>query len=434
MASPTSSQPGSVSSESGQAYLYFGPLTLLVYLVLPHGWLLDIVTSYRLKNQLHASATQVSLFRLLTALPVYGSFLFGLGRDIWNPFGMRDRGFFLLFAPLSAALFIWMALSRLSFTGLFTGMLLVMLTFRFVAAAYQGLLALVGQEKLMSGRLSSLWNVLSYVPYFVGSFASGYATEHLQPRETFLVITGLTLLISLFALWKPPAVFNDAYNQPFAKGSNLASDVRRLVKHRAIYAPILMMLMFQFSPASNTPLQYYLADRLHASDAAYANFNGIFLATLIPGFLLYGWLCRKTSLRTLLWWGSAIAVPQMVPLLWVHSARSALIAAAPIGLMGGLIGCAIYDLAMRSCPAGLQGTLMMLVDGAFVIAMRAGDLLGSRIYTTFPERGFLYCVIATTAMYALILPLILFVPKDLAATTDGEPNPGMETAILMETA
>lgn len=421
-------------SETRQAYFYFGPLTLLIYLVLPHGWLLDIVTSYMLKNQLHATATQVSLFRLFTALPVYFSFLFGFARDIWNPFGMRDRGFFFLFAPLSAALFIWMAFSRLSFTGLFTGMLLVMLTFRFVSAAYQALLALVGQEKLMSGRLSALWNVLSYVPYFVGSFASGYATEHLRPSETFLIVAVLTMLILLFAFWKPPAIFSGAYNQPFAKGSNLAGDIKRLVKHRAIYAPILMMLMFQFSPASNTPLQYYLTDRLHASDAAYANFNGIFLATLIPGFLIYGWLCRKTSLRTLLWWGAAIAVPQMLPLLWVHSARSALILAAPIGLMGGLLGCAIYDLSMRSCPAGLQGTLMMLVDGAFVVAMRAGDLLGSKIYTSFPARGFLYCVIMTTAMYALILPVILLVPKDLATTTDGERNPAMEATILMEAA
>jgi hypothetical protein len=32
-------------------------------------------------------------------------------------------------------------------------------------------------------------------------------------------------------------------------------------------------------------------------------------------------------------------------------------------------------------------------------------------------------VIATTAVYALILPLILLVPKELIATADGEPNP-----------
>ena len=256
MATPAPAPQDTARSEARQAYLYFGPLTLLVYLVIPHSWMLDIVTSYMLKNQLHATATQVSLFRLFTALPVYFSFLFGLGRDLWNPFGLRDRGFFLLFAPLSAALFLWMAFTTLSFAGLFTGMFLVMLTFRFVSASYQGLLALVGQEKLMSGRLSALWNVFTYVPFFVGSFVSGYATEHLRPRETFLMVAALTMLILLFAFWKPRAVFSDAYNQPVAKGSNLLGDVRRLLKHRAIYAPILIMLMFQFSPASNTPLQY----------------------------------------------------------------------------------------------------------------------------------------------------------------------------------
>ena len=32
-------------------------------------------------------------------------------------------------------------------------------------------------------------------------------------------------------------------------------------------------------------------------------------------------------------------------------------------------------------------------------------------------------MIATTAVYALILPLILLVPKELIATADGEANP-----------
>ena len=59
------------SASTGRVFAYFAPLTLLVYLVMPHGYLLDFATSYMLKDQLHASATQVSLFRLLTAIPVY---------------------------------------------------------------------------------------------------------------------------------------------------------------------------------------------------------------------------------------------------------------------------------------------------------------------------------------------------------------------------
>jgi hypothetical protein len=57
------------------------------------------------------------------AVPVYLSVVFGFTRDLWNPFGLRDRGFFLIFAPATAAVFVWMAMSRLSYSGLFIGML-----------------------------------------------------------------------------------------------------------------------------------------------------------------------------------------------------------------------------------------------------------------------------------------------------------------------
>ena len=145
--------------------------------------------------------------------------------------------------------------------------------------------------------------------------------------------------------------------------------------------------------------------------------------------MLYGYLCKKLSLEKLLWWGTIIAVPQMIPLAFIHSGDPRMIFAAPIGLMGGVATAAYYDLAMRSCPPGLQGTLMMLVDGVFQLSSRGGDVLGSRIYNSSPAHGFLYCVIATTIVYASILPLILWIPKNLIATTDGEPNREMDAGV-----
>src|ERR1700680_165723 len=144
------------SSNTSQTFVYFGWLTLFVYLATPAGYLVDIQTSYMLKNELHATATQVSIFRLVTGIPVYFAFLFGLLRDRWNPLGLRDRGYFLIFAPVTAAVFVWMAMSQLSYALLTAGMILAMASFRFILAAFQGLLALVGQEALMSGRLSTL--------------------------------------------------------------------------------------------------------------------------------------------------------------------------------------------------------------------------------------------------------------------------------------
>jgi hypothetical protein len=118
----------------------------------------------------------------------------------------------------------------------------------------------------------------------------------------------------------------------------------------------------------------------------------------------------------------------MVPLALIHSANLALVMAVPIGLMGGVATAAYFDLAMRSCPPGLQGTLMMMVDGVYLLAARGGDILGSKIYSISPAHGFLYCVIATTALYALILPLLLLIPKELIATADGEANPALAPA------
>jgi hypothetical protein len=75
---------------------------------------------------------------------------------------------------------------------------------------------------------------------------------------------------------------------------------------------------------------------------------------------------------------------------------------------------------------------MMLVTAVWMFSMRGGDLLGSRIYTSSKAHGILYCVIAMTAVYALMLPVILLIPKELIATADGEPNAAIEDAVMEE--
>jgi MFS family permease len=399
-------------------FLYFGLLTFLVYVASPHAYLLDVSTSYMLKNQLHATASEISRFRVLTAAPIYISFLFGLSRDLWNPFGLRDRGFFLIFAPAAVVTFLVLAALRLSYAGLFVGVFVAMIAFRFIAAAYQGLMALTAQEQLMSGRLSALWQVLSMVAAFAAGLAGGWVSGHLTSSGTFLLMAGLTALIGFLGLWKPRAVFEGAYDQPQAKGLDFFGDLKRLVRHRAIYPPVIIILLFQFSPGLNTPMQFYLSNVLHAPDAVYGEFNALVSASFIPGFLAYGFLCRKLSLRTLLWIGSILTVPQMVPLAFIRSGNQALLLAVPMGLMGGVAVCAFADLTMRSCPKGLQGSLMMLVEGVGLLSLRASDAFGSAVYDANPRNGFLYCVVATTLVYALILPTLLLIPRRIIASTE----------------
>jgi len=413
-------------SQAGQVFLYFGPLTFLLYLTAPTAYLVDFSTTYMLKDQLHATAEQVANFRLITAIPTYFAAVFGLTRDLWSPFGRRDRGYLFIFSPIMAAIFTWLAVTKLSYGGLMVGMLLLMTLSRFQSAAYQGLIALIGQEKLMSGRLTALWQVVASFPQVLGALAGGWVAEHLRPSETFIILAVMSLMLGAYGLLKPGAVFRGAYEQPLAKGTNFWGDIKRLVRHRAIYPAVLIAFMFQFAPGSNTPLQFYLHDKLHASDAVYGEYYAVFAAAFIPMFFVYGWLCKRVSLQKLLWWGTIITVPQMMPLAFIHSAETAVWLAAPIGMMGGIAAGAYFDLAMRSCPAGLQGTLMMLVESGFQLSYRGGDVLGAKLYSLSPTNGFLYCAIATTVVYALILPVLLLIPKGLIATADGERNPELD--------
>src|ERR1700746_3594961 len=185
-----------------------------------------------LKNQVRATPEQVANFRLLTAVPVYLSFFFGLARDLWNPFGLRDRGLFIIFGAVTSALFLWMTSVPLTYWGLLISVFVVMLSFGFVAAAARGLLALISQEQLMSGRLSALWNAVSSAPYVFGAFAAGYLAG-LTPAYTFRLVALLCAAIALYGLGGPAAVFSRAYELPSARGTNLLGALKRLVEHRA---------------------------------------------------------------------------------------------------------------------------------------------------------------------------------------------------------
>jgi hypothetical protein len=273
-----------------QLLLYFGLMALLVNLVNP-GFLLDIPTSYMLKNILRAPASQISEFRLLTGIPFYLGFVFGMARDLWSPFGRRDPGYFLLFVPVLALVLGWMGLSRTTYTGLLIGMLAAMISFSFLFAAFQGLMALIGQEALMSGRMSALSNIFLFLPIGAAYFASGFMTEYLTPRQIFLMVLVLTSTLSVFGFWKPRSVFSHTYDNPHAKGTHFLGDLKRLLQHRAIYPVVLINLLWNFTPGSYTPMQFFLTNQLHASDAIYADFTGLYNVFFLPPVLLYGFLC-----------------------------------------------------------------------------------------------------------------------------------------------
>lgn len=406
------------SSTKIRIILYVGGLVALLGFGSPSGGLLDIPISFFLKNKLHLDAHELAVFKMIAGIPLYLSFLFGLFRDS-DPMALGDRGLMIVFGLLTCIVYIFFAFAQVSYVTLLAACLLLTSTFLFVAAGQNGLTASLGQRHEMSGQISAAWNVFLTISTVLTLLIGGVLSNKLERTElikiahqVFFAGAAVMAAVACYGVWKPDFISTE--ERRATQGSN--HSLSGLLRNRAIYPALLMWLLWNFAPGSATALQYYLQDSLKADDAQWGQWNAIFTASFAPTFLIFGILCRWFTMKTLLICGTAIAIPQMVPLLFIHSVGEALLAAIPIGLMGGFATAAYLDLIIRSSPQGFEGTILMMSASLYFISSRFGDLIGAEIYGRY--QNFTLCVIAITLTYFLILPLIFLIPKDILVARD----------------
>ena len=352
---------------------------------------------------------------------LYFSFVFGFVHDTWNPLGLRDRGYLIIFSVISVGLFLFFAFAPVTYLTLLAAIFLLTCAYLFIDSAKYGLSATLARQHVMSGQVSVLWSVFTALPTVAALVIGGHVSDVVEEidadqaiKNLFILAAVLALMLAIYGLWKPSSVFA-SIRPEYPSNDRIAVKLKRFITHWPIYPALLIWLLFKFAPGVSTPLQYYLQDTLNAADHYWGEWNAIFYASRIPIYLLYAMLCRRFPLRILIWIGTLVTIPQFLPLLFVDTVTSALIAAALIGIMGAIANAAYLDLIIRSCPNGLQGTMIMLASALYYVSNRFGDLLGVLLYS---HGGFAACVTAITIVYCLIVPVLLLVPKVLTAYAD----------------
>jgi MFS family permease len=402
---------------------YAGTPILIGNFAAPYWGVLALPITFFLKNRLHLDANQTARFQLIVAIPLFLGFLFGFVRDRWSPFGKGDRGYLVLFGLLTAVAYVVMAFIEPTYAVLLGGVFLITTLLQFAGGAAAGLASGIGNHHAMTGQMSTVMNSATLTPVVLAALLGGQLAGMLEgsgaasaARILFLLGAALMIALTAFGAFGPKRLFDDAAKGAQPQSLSLGADVMRLLKTYAIYPVMVIQLLWQFAPGANLAMQFHMANDLHATDAQVGQFFAIFYVGFLPVFLLYGYLARRVRLGVLLWIGAVLAVPQMASLLFIKSAQGALLAAIPMGLLGGIGQAAFTDLAIRSCPKGLEGTMMMLFLAGYWISARFGDLLGADLYVN--HGGFNVALWATIAVYAAILPVLLFVPKRIKATID----------------
>ena len=408
-------------AERTRLLLWVAVPVLVINFAAPYLQLISLPLVFFLKNRLHQDPGQVALFAFVAASPTYLGGLFGFVRDRWSPFGRGDRAHLVVFGLSGAAAYAALAFAPPSYAVLLAGAVLVGILLQFVSGAASGIATAIGRRHAMSGQMSTAMNTAIIIPAVACGSLGGLLADSIEGlpagralRPVFLIGAGLMVLIGLFGAFGPKRVYEDGRIEPEAISPG--RDFIRLLKYWPIYPALLIQLLWQFAPGAGIAMQFHLSNDIHASDAQVGLFYTIFYGGFIPVYALYAWLAQRVALRTLVWIGGVLAVPQMASLLFIHSPAGALWAAVPMGLLGGIGQAAFTDLTIRSSPKGLEGTMMMLFLTMFWIAQRGGDLWGADLYQH--HGGFNAALWATIGVYAAILLVIPFVPKRITAGHD----------------
>ena len=239
-------------------FIYLGILITLLAFGAPHGGLIEIPMSFLLKNKLHLQPHELANFRVVSAIPLYLSFVFGFVRDTWNPLGMKDRGFMLLFGSLCSILYVTFALTPVSYAELLVAMVLLTTSFLFVSSAQNGLASVLGQQHLMSGQVSAAWNIFASLPAIAALLIGGALSDILEGQNAdqavrllFLCGAGIMAAVAVYSIWRSQSVFDNIANE-HGTAAQPSNDLKRLAKHWPIYPALVIWLLWSFAPGSVT--------------------------------------------------------------------------------------------------------------------------------------------------------------------------------------
>jgi MFS family permease len=398
-----------------EVMFYFAILNIAMGLGSPLG-IASIPISYFLKDTLHLSPVRLAIFLALVSIPVCAGFLFGFIRDRWRSPKWGDRQYLFVCALVAAAGYYWLATSTIDYYKLLSIILIIVAVYVMIYTSAQAMMAGVAQAYGMTGRLSVAFSFGYFVPLVISALAGGWLVAHVSVRGTFLLVAGVTMAIAIQAFWRLDAATEfESSPVPYEKGF---AAILRLIRHRPLWPAAAISFLWNFSPGWGTPMFYHLTEHVRISSELFGTFTALQSLFFLPTTLLYGYLCTRAPLSRMLWWGTIVAILQGPIMFLAMGPVSTIVVAILYGLFGGFATAAYFDLIMRSCPKGLEGTAMMLANTSmFSIAGNSGNLLGSWIYS---KGGFASAVIITTLATALIVPVLRAVPPDLIATRDGE--------------
>src|SRR5215471_343276 len=357
-----------------------------------------------LKDDLHLTAQGLATFMFVSTFAWNVKPLAGLLSDAFPLFGTRRRHYMIAGAGLAAL--SWFVLGIIPHRyDWFLVVAIAANAFMVMASTVMGgLMVEAGQQYSVSGRITSIRQAVQSAVSLGNGILGGYLAT-VAFGWTAGIATGLLLTLAIatvFVLREPP---HAAWSRQVLH--HAAAQLRALAQSWTLWAAGIFLALVYITPGFTTPLLYRQTSVLGFSTPYIGLMETIEGATGLAGAAVYAIVCRRLTLRRLLF--VAISTNALGTLLYlVYSYWTAPVVHGVSGLVGIWSELALMDLAVRATPRGCESLGFSLMMSARNFALGGSDVFGAWLLDSrgwsFPELVWLNA--GTTALVLLFVPLL----------------------------
>jgi predicted MFS family arabinose efflux permease len=335
------------------------------------------------------NAEQIATFSFLLALPWAIKPIYGLVSDFIPLAGYHRKSYLIVASAITSAtlsLAYALDLPAGSVDTLFLLLMFSTIGVAFSDVVIDALMVEKGQPHGLTGRLQAVqWGAIYSADILTGSLG-GYLSEHSQQMLAFLIcgamMVGTLVLSAIVVSDRRQSDARAAFHSTFLL-------LRRAAASRAILFGGAFLFLWSFNPFSRTVLYLYMTrDQLGFSEQFYGNTVSLQATAAMIGSLLYGFYCRRVSMKILVHVSIVLGITSTVAYWAMHDEASARAVSVVYGFAVATAMMVQLDLAAQICPPQAAGTLFALLMALSNLGTGLSTWLGGWCYQhTLQEWG-----------------------------------------------
>jgi MFS family permease len=373
--------------------------------------LLSQPLSFYMKEVLHFDEAQSTSYLAVLTLPWLIKPVYGLVSDFIPLFGYRRKTWLLALNVMAAGAFFWLTgltePSRIVFALLLTA---------FGTAAsdviVDALMVENGKKFNMVGKFQSVQWFWFYAAQIATSLAGGWLASMSDPGTGLHVAAMITMLAPAtvaIATWL--IVKEEKAKINLEQLKTTTAGLKQAFTSRTLWAAVLFLAFWNFSPSFGTPMYYHMTDTLKFSQTFIGQLGALGSIGALAGAWIYGkWFTKRTLNYQLVFSITAgtIGTFAYLSVVTLTPYSSYLMAALSVvfGCAGAIASLATLTLAGRSVPANAEGftfAALMSVHNGFA---QLSAIVGSWMFVHWFDRNLTPLIMVsgvfTLACFALL--------------------------------